>query len=296
MSPGTEGAPPAVAVVVPVYGQAELLPALLSRLAAQTWRDFEVVLVDNAPAPDPAVDRAAAGQPGLRTRVLHCPEPGSYAARNAGAAAAAAPLLAFTDADCLPAPGWLAALVAAAQGEPSALLAGPVRVRPGPRPSAWEIFDVVRGIPQERYQRRGYAATANLAVPREVLLALGGFDAGRFSGGDAEFCRRAGAKGHPLRLVAGAVVDHPARASWAELAAKARRVKGGQVLAGSRGRRAAWVLRSLVPPVQEMAPWLRSAHPWRWRLLACGVRLALWAAEVAEIIRLLILRRPAERR
>ena len=54
----------------------------------------------------------------------------------------------------------------------------------------------------------------------------------RFSGGDAAFCRRAGAAGHAITLVPDAVVSHPCRTGWDGIATKARRTKGGQI----RGR------------------------------------------------------------
>ena len=165
-------------MIVPVHAQWELLPGLFAALAAQTLdrAAFEVIVVNNdAPAPAPAL-------PGP-VRVLDCPAPGSYAARNAGARAAQGALLVFTDADCLPEPGWLAALDAAAAATPGALLAGPVRMLPPARPNACALYDLIRGIPQARYLARGYAATANLAMPRAVFAALGGFDPARRSGG-----------------------------------------------------------------------------------------------------------------
>jgi len=281
---------PEVSVIVPVYADWDRVPVLLDALAAQTWTDFELLLVDNAPKPT----RSHPMSPIPGTRVLHCPRPGSYAARNAGAAEADSTLLAFTDADCRPDPGWLAALVAARPGD--TILAGPIDVVPGPRPSAWEIYDTVRGIPQAAYIRRGYATTANLAVPREVFDRVGGFDPTRLSGGDAEFSRRARPQGVGLRLVPGARVGHPARTTRSEVATKIRRIKGGQVAAGPLRRRIAWTLRTLVPPVREMLRYLRSDHPWRWRLTASGVRLALWGTELAEVARLLLLRRAPERR
>jgi hypothetical protein len=82
--------------------------------------------------------------------------------------------------------------------------------------------------------------------------------------------------------------------------AKARRIKGGQLAAGPPLRRLAWTLRSLMPPLREMAGYLFSPEapppPWRWRLIACAVRLRLWGVELAEGWRLLVLRRPPERR
>lgn len=284
--PGGDSTPPAPAVVVPVWGQWPLVPELLAALAAQTLAPAAILIVNNeAPAPPPALELPP------QARILPCGGPGSYAARNAGAAAALAAdpgaLLAFTDADCRPDPGWLAALAEAATAAPGALLAGPVRMVAPERRSAAAVFDLVRGIPQAAYVARGYAATANLAVPGAVFAALGGFEARRRSGGDAEFCRRAGRAGHALRLVPGATVAHPARADWADLAVKARRVKGGQVAAGPLPRRAAWVLRSLCPPVSDSRAFLAAPHPLSDRLLAVALRFRLWGVELAEVARLL---------
>ncbi len=281
--------PPSVSVIVPVYRHWDLVPDLLARLAAQTLdvAAFEILLVDNAPderTPIPALPPNA--------RVLPCPAPGSYAARNAGIAAARGRLLAFTDADCRPDAGWLAALVAAAaevEGSAKApLLAGPVRLEAaGDPPNRYEAYEILRGIPQERYVRLGYAATANLTVPATVFAALGGFDETRRSGGDAAFCRRAGDRGHRVRLVPGAWVAHPARDTWDAIATKARRVKGGQITGGSLGSRAIWLARTMTPPLRALRRFLRAPAPWPMRRAAIGVLFRLWGVELAETLRLL---------
>lgn len=276
---------PRVSVIVPVYRQWDLAGALLGALAAQSLpaAAFEVLLVDNDPA---------AGPPPLAPppngRILPCAAAGAYAARNAGIAAARGRLLAFTDADCRPEPGWLAALVAAAEapGAEGALLAGPVRLEGAARPNRYEAYELVRGIPQERYVRLGYAATANLAVPAAVFARIGGFDAARFSGGDAAFCRRAARRGARVRLVRDAVVVHPARADWTALATKTRRVKGGQIAGGGPALRAMWLLRTLTPPLRALARFLRAPEPWPVRRAAIGVLFRLWGVELAETARL----------
>jgi glycosyltransferase involved in cell wall biosynthesis len=270
---------------VPVHGQWDLVTGLLATLAAQSLPAdrFEVVIADNE-APDPPPPLRLPGH----ARLVPAPGPGSYAARNAGAAAARGGLLVFTDADCLPDPGWLAALAAAADAAPGALLAGPVRMLAPAAPNAFAIYDLVRGIPQARYAARGYAATANLAVPAAVFAALGGFDPARRSGGDAAFCRRAGAAGHSLRLVPEAAVAHPCRSDWAALAVKARRIKGGQLAAGPLSRRLAWILRTLCPPLTDTRVFLAAPHPWRHRLLAAAVRFRLWGVVIAETARLVL--------
>ena len=282
--------PPDISVIVPVYRHWELIPTLLAGLAAQSLAAdrFEVLLVDNDPAtPPPPLDLPA------NARILPCPRAGSYAARNAGSAEARGALLAFTDADCRPDPGWLAAL--AAKDDGATLLAGPVTVDAGPDPTRYALYDSIRGIPQARYVRLGYAATANLAIPAALLQAVGGFDHRRFSGGDAALCRAAGARGHGIRLIEGAVVHHPPRDTWAELATKARRVKGGQILSGTPKSRAIWLARTLTPPLRATTRFIRADHPLPERLAAIRVLYALWGVELAETARLLAGRRPERR-
>ncbi|MFV0244969.1 MAG: glycosyltransferase family 2 protein [Qingshengfaniella sp.] len=283
---------PHVSVIIPVYQHWQHIPALLARLAAQTLPtgEMEILIVDNG-SPMERPDLALPGN----ARVLTCSAPGSYAARNLGAAAARGRLLAFTDADCLPDFGWLAAMVAAADRLPQCLLAGPVRIVTSDSANSYEIYDCIRGIPQERYVRLGYAASANLVVPRPVFDAVSGFDTGRFSGGDADFCRRAGSAGHEIALVPEAVVDHPARNSWQALAVKARRVKGGQITGGPRRLRVQWFLRTLTPPLRASVRFVRAPRPWHDRVIAISVLYRLWLVELAEVARLLAGRLPERR-
>lgn len=288
---------PRFSVIVPVYRHWALVPELLAALEAQTIgaAAFEILIVDNDPVgglPGPASEIALPGN----ARLLAERAPGADAARNAAAARARGRSFVFTDADCRPPPHWLAAFAAAEDAagdgmaeEGEALLAGPIRMTWGTPPSSCELFEALRGIPQERYARNGYAATANLAVPAAVFRRLGGFDAGRFSGGDADFCRRAGL---PVRLVPEAVTRHPCRADWADLSRKIRRVKGGQIAAGSRRRRLAWTLRTLTPPVRALARFARAEAPLAYRARAIGVLFALWGVELAETARLLAGGRP----
>jgi glycosyltransferase involved in cell wall biosynthesis len=97
-----------LAVIVPARNEERLLPGLLRALAAQDDPDFTVILVDNA-----STDRTAtlARSAPLDISVISELSPGAGTAADTGfrhAIAAGATLLARTDADCLPAPGWTA--------------------------------------------------------------------------------------------------------------------------------------------------------------------------------------------
>lgn len=299
--PDPAGDRPRFTVIVPVHGQWALLPGLLTGLSAQEGVSgtFEVLIAaDDAPGEVPPLDLPA------EFRIVQGPFGGSYAARNAAADQARGDWLVFTDADCRPDRGWLAAQARAVQQAGSSaedtLLAGPVRMLPPP-PGAgamarfWASYDLLRGIPQERYVSEGFAATANLAIPRSLFDALGGFDARRLSGGDADLCHRARRRGARLHLIAEAILRHPCRDSFAALATKARRVKAGQVRHGSLRDRRIAVLRSLTPPLRQMLRFLRTPAPPGQRMQAIAVLYLLWGVELMELVRL-ALGAPAERR
>ncbi len=125
-------------------------------------------------------------------------------------------------------------------------------------------------------------------MPVSVFWALGGFDERRFSGGDVELSRHAVASGCRLTYVPEALVEHAARNTWRGVATKARRLKGGQLKAGSARRRALWWVRTFAPPVLEWRRYLaRTDRPLRERLLASLVQGGLWGVEMAEAVRLL---------
>src|SRR3954447_26423119 len=105
---------PAVSVVVPVRDGARVIGECLDALTAQRGAPpYEVLVVDNGSTDNTAA--AVRAHPSAPTLVTES-RPGSYAARNAGIIAAAGSVLAFTDADCTPAPTWLAAAMAALDG------------------------------------------------------------------------------------------------------------------------------------------------------------------------------------
>jgi glycosyltransferase involved in cell wall biosynthesis len=94
-------------VIVPAYNEAERIGTTLDALAAQTDHDFTLLVVDNN-----STDRTAEIARARGVRVLVETEKGVGCAVDTGfryAIAHGATLLARTDADCLPRPGWLSA-------------------------------------------------------------------------------------------------------------------------------------------------------------------------------------------
>lgn len=150
-------------VVVPARDAAATLPRTLACLAAQRDApEFEVIVVDDGSRDATATVAERGG-----ARLVRGAGEGSGAARNAGVAAARGWLIAFTDADCFPSPGWLAAGVRRLADVE--LVAGAVKPDPdtplGP-------FDRTVWVERET----GLYETANLLMRRELFERIGGFE------------------------------------------------------------------------------------------------------------------------
>jgi hypothetical protein len=163
---------PDVSVVIPVRNDAERLGACLDALAAQVGGlTVQVIVADNGSSDGSA---ALANQHPAATTVVVESRRGSYAARNAGIAAADAPVLAFTDADCTPDPDWLVEGLRHLHGVD--LAAGAVRMLVPREPSVWAVWDAAHYLNQEAFVADGFGATANLFVRRSTIDAVGPFD------------------------------------------------------------------------------------------------------------------------
>jgi GT2 family glycosyltransferase len=185
-----------VSVVIPARNAASTLAATLDALGAS---GVEVVVVD-----DGSVDGTAsvAERHGARTVRLEGSGPG--AARNAGAAATSGEALAFLDADCVPAPGWLEAGLATLRD--ADLVQGRVLPDPSAVRHPWDRTVSVSAA-------RGLFEAANLFVRRDWFERLGGFPDGIPAPGkhlaeDVFFGWRAVRAGARTAFCSDAVVHH----------------------------------------------------------------------------------------
>lgn len=202
-----------IAVVVSTFERAEMLAELLTSLAAQRLprSAFEVVVVDDSSqdgtgevlARELARDR-------LDLRTLCQPRRGfQAAARNRGWRTTQAPLIAFTDDDCVADPGWLTAMIDAARDHPGAFIQG----RTAPRPDQVGLlgpFARCQDIPgpNDSFQ------TCNILYPREMLERLDGFDEASFAkwgGEDTDLAWRALEGGAQSRFTGEALIYHAVR-------------------------------------------------------------------------------------
>ena len=170
---------PEIAVVVPTFERPDRLRRLIAALERQTMpRDeWEMVVVDDASTDDtPAVLEELRHDTPINLRVERAARNrGPATARNIGWRSTSASLLAFTDDDCVPEPGWLAAGVAALRsGERVGILQGRT-LHAEIAPDAVHTWrTVVREVPAPSPWFEG----CNLFARRAALEAAGGFDEG----------------------------------------------------------------------------------------------------------------------
>jgi glycosyltransferase involved in cell wall biosynthesis len=145
-----------------VRNRCDLLGDLLDALDRQTCRDFEVIVVD-----DGSTDGSAELAEARGVAVIRGDGAGAVAARQLGVKAATGEVLAFTDSDCVPEPGWLEAGLRAVD----------------------EGADVVQGHTRSTRRRGllerslwveddGLYETCNVFYRRSAFDAVGGFDDG----------------------------------------------------------------------------------------------------------------------
>ncbi|WP_067829018.1 glycosyltransferase family 2 protein [Actinomadura kijaniata] len=214
--------PPSLTVVLCSLNGADRIGRTLDALDAQTIRaDLEIIVVDDGSA-DGTGDLARAR--GL-TVLRHERNRGLSAARNTGARAAKAPVVAFLDDDCEPVPRWAELLLAGYDGHDVTGVGGPVvpvvagtgflarYVERNNRHEPLELeLTTSQALPyrfwlylrdQWRTPRPGprrdvYSFTGgNMSFRRDALLEVGGFDERfRFGSEEEDLSRRLRRAGH----------------------------------------------------------------------------------------------------
>jgi glycosyltransferase involved in cell wall biosynthesis len=194
-------------VIIPARNAEDVLPRCLAGIAASVGApDPDVIVVDDGSADGTSCVAEAAG-----ARVIRLDGRGPAAARNAGAREASSDILVFFDADCVPAPGCIAALLVA--------LADPtvVAARGGYASAQRALAARFTQLEMEEKQERLAASattavidTACAAYRRAAFFHYGGFDEQlpATSAEDVDLSFRMAAGGERLVYAPGARVWH----------------------------------------------------------------------------------------
>ena len=241
---------PQMAVIIPHYNDIVRLHRCLSELMKNDTSGCEIVVVDNGSTQP--LDATKAAFPSIR--FLTEPEKGAAAARNTGVRQTTAPVLAFIDADCVPAQDWLTVVRRVAST--ADLIGGRVDVfdeTPPPRSGA-EAFEAIFAFNFRNYiEVQGFTGAGNLVTRRDVFEKVGGFANGVSE--DIDWSTRAVAMGFRLTYEDGMLVSHPSRSDWRALRHKWHRLTRELcALNGTAPRnRLRWGLLGLAMPVSALA-------------------------------------------
>ena len=91
---------PRVSVIIPAYNRADLIEETLDSVFAQTYRDYEIIVVDDGSTDDTRAVLAPLAAAG-KLRYTYQENAGLPAARNTGIRMAAGQYVAFLDSDDL---------------------------------------------------------------------------------------------------------------------------------------------------------------------------------------------------
>jgi GT2 family glycosyltransferase len=216
---------PAATVCVIAYNSGPTLRTCLERLGAQSFRDFETLVIDNA-SPD-AGDAAIAAEFPWARLVRNAENLGFAGAGNQGARLARGRWFVLLNPDAYAEPDWLAELMAAAARHPDVACFTSRQLaedRPGLLDGLGDVMSIF-GIPYRGgYLNRddGQAAEgevfspcgAAMMIDRALFLRLGGFDEAFFCyGEDVDLGYRLQLADEPTVVAPAAVIRHVGSAS-----------------------------------------------------------------------------------
>lgn len=177
-------APPRVSVVLPTYRRPEMLERALGTVVAQTYRDWELIVVDDNGAGTEAQQRTEAlvraSEPAVRpTYLVHEQNRGGAAARNTGIRHARGEFVAFLDDDDAWAPEKLELQVGCfdENGPDVALVYCRAQVvdETTGTTHAWATDGASHTL-RDLLRRNTVGSTSLVVCRREALLEIGGFD------------------------------------------------------------------------------------------------------------------------
>jgi GT2 family glycosyltransferase len=194
-----------VSVVVPTIGRPALVQSLLESLARCDPRASEIVVVDQSHTE--ALARVVSKFNHIGTRLVLCEGRGEGRGRNVGLREAKHDLVLGTDDDCTVAEDWIGSAWKHVSSDRYGIVTGRVLAEGDPR-----------AVPSTRDDPLPHDYTGdlscfplfpnNMALNREIALALGGFDEHLPSAPDNDFCYRWLRAGLRLRYEPDLVVWH----------------------------------------------------------------------------------------
>lgn len=167
---------PRVSVVIPNHNHAAYIVAALDHVANQTFRDWEVIVIDDG-STDASLEILEQYQPPLT--ILRCEHKGPAAARNLGIAASDSEYIAFMDADDLCESRRLELQVQKLENEKLDLVASAlsfIDAHGCPIPGLWTCPPHAHRDYRASLIERNWIGTPSVMLRRSILSSTGMFD------------------------------------------------------------------------------------------------------------------------
>ncbi len=178
---------PLLSVVIPAYNEEKYLVKTLRSLRAQSFSDFELIVVDNNSSDNTATIALQFG-----AKVIRQNKPGIAPSRQAGFEASRGKFIITTDADTIHYADWLSKIIERFDREEVVAVGGLYRLTSGVITARfffphlamifWKLDNWKSGV----WSLPG----CNLAIRADAFYKVGGFNQNLNIGEDAEICQR----------------------------------------------------------------------------------------------------------
>lgn len=171
-------------VIIPLYNKAPYVKKALETVCAQTYRDYEIIVINDGSTDNSAVvaDEYLKATDGIDYQIISQQNAGVSAARNAGVAASSGDYLAFLDADDWWEPTYLEKMAQLIEDYPEAGLYASNYIYYKPGKTRVAVNNIETGYfnyPKAYYEGGAMPVTSiSVAVPRKVFEEVGGFPLG----------------------------------------------------------------------------------------------------------------------
>lgn len=199
---------PRFSIIIPAYNAEKTLSACLESLADQSVakEDYEIIVVD-----DGSTDGTAKIAKKFDVKYIFQTNQGPAAARNKGAGAAAAQIILFTDADCVPDHNWIREMVSPFGDREIVGVKGAYKTRQTKLAARFaqaefeDRYDLLQKSPSI-----DMIDTYSAAYKKDIFLSIGGFDESFpvANNEDTDLSYRLSASGHKLVFNPVAFVYH----------------------------------------------------------------------------------------
>ncbi|MCX5901072.1 MAG: glycosyltransferase family A protein [Proteobacteria bacterium] len=183
---------PLVSVIIPTYNREKIITRAIDSVFAQTYRDFEIVVLDDGSQDN---TKAVAQAYGPKMHYFYQDNKGIAGARNAGMHQTAGDYIAFLDSDDYWLPGKLERQMALFSQHPeygmvgcqcgSVQIDGTYREKNRPGKSGWILYDLFN---------KNFIRTSSAVITRACLEKVGGFDESLREGEEYDYWLRIAAE------------------------------------------------------------------------------------------------------